>query len=260
MALVIAAVWQVAMTSAIATTRHQVSIPVQGERSLSGELFLPDGSRPAPAVLVLHTAAGYVETFDSASAQALATAGFVALAVNYDSKRGAWAPGIDDDLVAVVKWLKSREEVKGKPVGAVGFSLGSYTINVAARDSDLKAVVVYYGTYNPRQSRNPNLPLTSLTPFDVAGRVEAAVLLLHGEADDEIPVSEAQAMRAALAGAGKTVELVTYPGAHHRFDRGPTANMRSEKSPRGSTFRKDDAAAKDAFQRTIDWLKKHLGS
>ena len=67
-------------------------------------------------------------------------------------------------------------------------------------------------------------------------------------------------MKVALEAANKTVDLVIYPGAYHTFDRGPSASMRGKRHPKGYTYRKDDAAAKDAFQRTIDWLKKHLGS
>jgi dienelactone hydrolase len=263
--LAILVAWGIAVTSALAETREQVSIPVQGQRTLLGEIFLPDGTGPTPAVIVLHTAYGSVETFDSDFARALAKAGFVALAVNYlhpevTSGNRNWVPAITADLVAVTNWLKSRPEVGGKPVGTVGFSLGSHGLILSARHQGIKAVVVYYGGYNPRQYRSVKLPPNVRLPIDVAREVEAAVLLFHGEADDEVPLSDAQAMKAALDGAGKTVELVTYPGAYHRFDRGPVAGMRGERSPQGHTYRKNDAAAKDAFQRTIDWLKKHLGS
>jgi carboxymethylenebutenolidase len=141
----------------------------------------------------------------------------------------------------------------------VGFSLGARGLLLTASDQHIKAVVVYYGSYDTRQSRNPVFPPDFRTPIDVAAQVNAAVLLLHGEADDEIPLSEAQAMKAALTSAGKTVELVTYRGAYHRFDRGTAGGARSDRSPQGYTYRKDEAAAKDAFQRTIGWLKKHLG-
>lgn len=67
-------------------------------------------------------------------------------------------------------------------------------------------------------------------------------------------------MKAALGAANKTVELVTYPGAYHRFDRGPVASMRSETAPGGYTYRRNDAAEKDAFPRTLNWLKKYLSN
>jgi dienelactone hydrolase len=131
---------------------------------------------------------------------------------------------------------------------------------LAARHQAIKAVVVYYGGYNPRQYRSLKLPPTVRVPIDVAAEVGAAALLLHGEADDEVPLSDAKAMEAALKSAGKVVELVVYPGAYHRFDRGPIAGARGERSPHGYTYRKDDAAAKDAFKRTVGWLRRYLGS
>lgn len=249
----------------IADTRVAVDVPVSVGRSLSAELYSPGSGAPAPAVIVLHTAAGAVESFDSQYARALAKEGFVALAVNYlhaQTTGGTriWAPGITDDLAAVTKWLQARPEVAGKPLGTVGFSLGSHALLLAAREPAIKAVVVYYGAYNPRQFRSLKLPPTVRLPIDVAAEVRAPVLLFHGAADDEVPPSDARAMEAALKAAGKVVELVVYPGAHHRFDRGPVAGMRGERSAQGHTYRKNDAAAKDAFARTLAWLRKYLGS
>lgn len=43
------------------------------------------------------------------------------------------------------------------------------------------------------------------------------VLLLHGEADREIPASQAQSLHDRLAAAGETVQLAVLPGAGHRF-------------------------------------------
>ena len=92
----------------------------------------------------------------------------------------------------------------------------------------------------------------------VADQVNAAVLLLHGDADNEIPIASAREMRSALEAVGKKVELVVYPGAHHRFDRGPNQRMRRDTTPDGYIYRKSEAAAKDAFDRTVAWLKTYL--
>lgn len=258
-------IWLSILRPALAETREAVSIPVAGGRSLSAELYAPGTGAPAPAVLVLHTAFGSVESFDSDYARALAKEGFVALAINYLHAETAggnriWSPPITGDLVAVTNWLQSRPEVGGKPVGTVGFSLGSHGFMLATQQPAIKAVVVYYGAYNPRQFRGLKLPPTVRLPIDVAAEVGVPALLLHGESDNEVPLSDAKAMEAALKGAGKTVELVTYPGAYHRFDRGPVAGMRGDRSSSGYIYRKDDAASRDAFKRTLDWLKKYLGS
>jgi len=260
------AAWAMCLTisaAAVAETREAVDIPVADGRALLAQLYAPGTGGAAPAVIVLHTKAGSVEGFDSEYARALAKEGFVALAVNYlhpevTGGTRIWSPGITGDLSKTVEWLQSRPEVAGKPVGTVGFSLGSHGVLLAARQPAVKAVVVYYGAYNPRQIHSLKLPANVRLPIDVAGEVKAPVLMLHGEADDEVPVSDAKAMEAALKNAGKTVQLITYPGAYHRFDRGPVAGMRGDRSAHGYTYRKDNAASEDAYKRTVSWLKKYL--
>ena len=246
---------------AFAQKREQVEIPASDGRTISGVLFLPDSAGPTPAVIVLHTAYGSVERFDEDYARALAKEGFAALAPNYiHSSFGGrlWNPGITSDMAALVDSLRQRPEAKDMPVGAVGFSLGSHGILLSARRPQVKAVVVYYGTFDVRKEKGVKLAPTIPVPMMVAGQVNAAVLLLHGDADDEIPISSAREMKAALEGAGKKVELVEYKGAYHRFDRGPNDRMRGERTREGYTYRKDEAAAKDAFSRTVAWMKAYL--
>jgi carboxymethylenebutenolidase len=242
-----------------AETREAVTIPIGGG-ALAGVLFAPDKT-PAPAVLVLHTAYGKVEPADESYAKSLRGEGFVALAVSYVEGRrgGLWSPEITDRLARVADWLAARPEAGGKPMGAVGFSLGAHVLSLSARDPRIAAVVVYYGAYDVRAAKGiqtgPNVRL----PIDVASEVNASTLLLHGEADDEIPLSVARSMQRALQSAGKRVELVTYPNAHHRFDRGPNDRMSGETSLDGHTYRYDAVAATDAWKRTLAFLRAHLG-
>jgi dienelactone hydrolase len=247
--------------AAHAQKREDVEIQLAEGRRASAVLYLPDRQEPAPAVMVLHTINGTVESFDERYAQALAKEGFVALAPNYihPSHGGrVWSPAVTRDMAAIADYLKAKPESKDMPIGAVGFSLGSRGLLLAAQRPEVKAVVVYYGTFDARKEKGVNLPPAALVPMQVAGQVNAAVLLLHGDADDEIPVSSARAMAAALREAGKAVELVEYKGAYHRFDRGPTAGMSGSVSRAGYTYRRDDAAAADAYARTVRWLKEHL--
>lgn len=251
----------VMVASAFAQKREQVEIPTSEGRTLSGVLFVPDTTEPAPAVIVLHTAYGSVERFDEDYARALAKEGFVALAPNYiHSSFGQrfWAPEITADMSALVDFLRQRPEAKDMPMGTVGFSLGSRGILLSARRPEVKSVVVYYGTFDVRKEKGVKLAPTVPVPMMVAGQVNAAVLLLHGDADDEIPISSAREMKAALEGAGKKVALVEYQRSYHRFDRGPSDRMRGERTREGYTYRKNEDAAKDAFSRTVAWLKEYL--
>jgi carboxymethylenebutenolidase len=242
--------------------RQEVKVPVGESHELGGVLFVPSAPGPAPAVLVLHTRGGLLQA-DVSYAEELARAGFVSLAVSYypNPKYDALLlqhPGYIEELARVVDYLQARPEVQGKPVGVVGFSLGSKGISVAARHSGVKAVVSYYGVYDLRilpqakgVSRYPPMPV------DVAAQVGAPVLLLHGAQDDETPLSQAESMRDALVKAGKVVELVVYPQATHAFDRGFGRGL-TDRTREGYTYRLDQYAKQDAWNRTLAWFRKYL--
>lgn len=247
-----------------AAERQEVKVPVGEGRELPGVLFIPSAPGPVPAVLVLHTRGGLAQA-DISYAANLAQAGFVSLAVSYYPNpkydpRLLHHPGYIDDLVRVVDYLQGRPEVQGKPIGAVGFSLGpAKGIMLAARHSGIKTVVGYYGVYDLRilpqaRGRSSYPPM----PVDVATQVGAPVLLLHGTADDETPLSQAESMRDALQKAGKVVELVVYPGVHHTFERGLSAVTPCGRSRDGYTYCLDTRAKEDAWNRTLAWLRKYL--
>jgi len=250
-----------AAAPAVAQKRSDVSFPVK-DGALSGVIFLP-AKTPAPVVVVLHTrGAGGHEPADEAYAQALASEGYVAVVVNYLENAGGklWSPKIDAELSRVVDLLRERPEARGRPVGIVGFSLGAHGILISAGNPAVKAVVVYYGSYDPRKAKGARLGPAARTPIDVVAQVGAPVLMLHGTDDNEVPLEIARDMVAALTAAGKTAELVVYPGAYHRFDRGPTDRMKGDTSREGYVYRYDDAATKDAWRRTVDFLRANLGS
>ncbi len=240
---------------------REVRIPVGEDRVLNGTLYVPPGPGLAPGILVLHTSGG-LQSADLAYAADLAQEGFVSLAIHYLNPR--WEgkfhhPGYIRDLVLVVDFLQARPEVQGRPVGVVGFSLGSKGVLLAARHPGIKAVVSYYGVYDLRilpQTRGRSSYPTM--PVDVAAEVGAPVLLLHGEWDDETPLSQAEAMRDALLKAGKVVELVVYSKAYHRFDRGPASGTSSGRTREGYTYRLDEKAKQDAWTRTLSWFRKYL--
>jgi len=55
----------------------------------------------------------------------------------------------------------------------------------------------------------------------LAGRVEGAVLIAHGTADDDVPFSEGAGLAAALEAAGADVTFVPMPGWNHILQRSP---------------------------------------
>lgn len=244
-----------------------VTIGANDGRSYTATLYAPVKAPSAPAVLVLHTFYGFVfgraETFDHAYAQALAREGFVALVPDYAHaalKERPNQPAVVRDLSTMVAWLSARPEVGSTAIGVVGFSIGAaHGTRLAAINPSVKAVVGYYGLYNFRLRDDfKDRPVLPPSAVDSAGDISAPVLLLHGTADDETRIDQAISMKAALENAGKKVELVTYQGAYHRFDRGRNDRMKSDKTPDGYTYKLDAKARDDAWKRTLTFLREKL--
>jgi carboxymethylenebutenolidase len=219
----------------------------QGTGSIKGYLVRPadaSSSKKYPSVLVVHENRGlnpYIEDV----ARRLGTEGYLAFAPDGLTSVGGY-PGDDEkggqlfgqvdrakmleDFVAAAAWLKARPESTGK-LGAVGFCFGGGVVNtLATRMPDLAAAVPFYGAPPPAA--------------DVP-KIKAAVLVHHGEMDTRLAGTWPD-YDAALTAARVPHEGYIYPKAQHGFHN-------------DTTPRYDEAAAKLAWQRTLDWFKKYLG-
>jgi carboxymethylenebutenolidase len=216
----------------------------QGHGQVRGYLVRPaklEGK--APAVVVVHENRGlnpYIEDV----ARRVAKAGFIALAPDGLSSVGGY-PGNDDkgrelqsqvdpeklmnDFFAAIEFLMAHEQSTGK-VGITGFCYGGGVSNAAAvAYPELAAAVPFYG----RQPRAE----------DVA-RIKAPLLIHYAELDTRINEGW-PAYEEALKTNGKVYEAYTYPGVNHGFHN-------------DSTPRYDEAAAKLAWDRTLEWFRRHL--
>jgi len=215
-----------------------------GHGQVRGYLVRPaKATGKVPAVLVVHENRGlnpYIEDV----ARRLAKAGFVALAPDGLSSVGGY-PGNDDkgrelqqkvdpeklmnDFFAGIEWLMAHNASTGK-VGITGFCYGGGVSNAAAvAYPELAAAVPFYG-------RQPKAE-------DVA-RIKAPLLLHYAELDK--PITDGwPAYEQALKAAGKTYQAYVYPGVNHGFHN-------------DSTPRYDDAAARLAWDRTLEWFNKYL--
>ena len=223
-----------------------VSVPSpQGNETIRGYMVRP-ASAPGklPAVLVVHENRGlnpYIEDV----ARRLATANFLAFAPDGltsvggypgDDEKGAQLFGKVDrakmmeDFVASARWLKTRPDSTGK-LGVVGFCFGGGIANALAvrMGSDLAAAVPFYGAQPPAA--------------DVA-RIKAPLLLHYAALDTRINAGW-PAYEEALKANHITYTAYIYEGANHGFHN-------------DTTPRYDEAAAKLAWQRTLDFFNKYL--
>jgi carboxymethylenebutenolidase len=227
----------------IKAERVTVNSP-QGNGSIRGYYVRPANvSGKLPGVLVIHENRGlnpYIEDV----ARRLAMANFLALAPDGLSSVGGY-PGDDEkgaelfqkvdpnkmfeDFVASAAWLKARPECTGK-IGAVGFCFGGGVANkLAVRLPDLGAAVPFYG----RQ-----------VPAEDAAKIKAPLLLHYASLDTRVNEGWA-AYEAALKANHVTYTAYFYEGANHGFHN-------------DTTPRYDEAAAKLAWQRTLDFFNKYL--
>jgi len=216
----------------------------QGSGTMRGYFARP--ANPAaklPGVVVIHENRGlnpYIEDV----ARRLAMANFLAFAPDALTPLGGY-PGDDEkgvqlfgrldpakraeDLLAAYAFLKSRPECTGK-VGAVGFCFGGSTVNMfAVRLPDLAAAVPFYGG-------QPNAA-------DVAN-IKAPLLIHYAGLDERINAGW-PAYEAALKANGVRYEMFMYANTNHGFHN-------------DTTPRYDEAAAKLAWSRTIDFFDKNL--
>ena len=224
-------------------TLYQEYESPEGAGTMRAYFALPRGVDKAPGVVVIHENRGlnpYIEDV----ARRVAKAGFLGFAPDALTPLGGY-PGNDDegrelqrqrdrdemleDFVAAVRYLQQHERCTGK-VGCVGFCYGGGVSNeLAVRIPDLAAAVPFYG----RQAAVDDVP-----------RINAPLLIHYAENDERVNAGW-PAYEAALEAAGKRVTMHIYPGTNHGFHN-------------DTTPRYDEAAARLAWQRTIEFFRRHL--
>jgi carboxymethylenebutenolidase len=218
----------------------------QGNGSIKGHFAQPAAAGKYPAVLVIHENRGlnpYIEDV----ARRFATNNFIAFAPDGltsvggypgDDEQGAVkfrqvnGPKMFEDFVAAAEWLKARPESTGK-LGAIGFCFGGGIVNqLAVRlGSGLSAGAPFYGA----------------PPSDAdAAKIVAPMMLHYADPTKDTGIGQRiPAYEAALKANGKKYQLFVYEGANHGFHN-------------DTTPRYDEAAAKLAWQRTLDFFNQNL--
>jgi carboxymethylenebutenolidase len=145
------------------------------------------------------------------------------------------------DLDATVAWAKSQGGDTSR-LGIIGYCRGGRTVWVyCANNPQVRAGVAFYGPLVDPAGQKAIWPMS---PTELAAQMKAPVLGLYGQADQGIPVTQVEAMRAALEAAGKTAAFRIYPEAPHGFH----ADYRA-------SYRK--AAAEDAWRQMTAWFKQY---
>jgi carboxymethylenebutenolidase len=228
---------------------------VQGEMieigGMPAYVARPSEGGPRPAVLVIQEAFGLNDHIKDV-ARRVAAEGYVAVAPDLFHRGGKGRTARYDDLpkalelmgalkddeivadvASAIAWLEKQPNVRAGKIGITGFCMGgrvSYLAACALPDR-IAASAPYYG---------------GGIPVDRTATLKAPVLAFFGEEDPFIPMDNVEKLRAEAKRLGKNVEIVVYPKAPHGFFCNERDSFRPE-------------AAKDAWEKTKAFFKKHLG-
>lgn len=220
----------------------------KGGGEIKGLLSMPtvvhqDDQAKVGGIVVVHENRGLNPYIEDTARQA-ALAGFVTLAPDALSPLGGY-PGNDDegrsmqrerdrnkmleDFIAAYDYLHAHDKVNGK-IGVVGFCFGGWVSNMmAVRLPDLAAAVPFYG---------------SQPEADEVSKINAPLMIHYAQLDERVNAGW-EAYEASLKAHNKDFQVFFYPGANHGFHN-------------TSTPRYDEAAAKLAWSRTMDFFKENL--
>jgi dienelactone hydrolase len=198
--------------------------------TIAATLRFPDQARERyPAVVIVHTIAGYQEANEGWHAAQFRKAGFATL--TYDSPaartmreasgfnaRGGppWGSAVAE-AYAALRLLARDPRIDASRIAIVGFSFGGEVAHLAAFERVRGALV-------PDATRFA--AHIAYYPAGVHGAVAgpgaytgAPVLLLLGDKDDNLPIAKAEdyLAYAKAGGAAPPIEVSIYPGAYHAW-------------------------------------------
>jgi len=163
------------------------------------------------------------------------------------------------DLAHAVYWLREQPEVDGERIAIYGGSYGGFMVLAAltqypelwAAGVDVVGIANFVtflqntGAYrrSVREAEYGSLErdravLEAISPIRLIDRITAPLMVIHGQNDPRVPVSEAQQVVDALRARGVPVEFLVYPDEGHGLVK--LANKL------------------DAFPRVAAFLDKHL--
>jgi dienelactone hydrolase len=250
-----------------------VDIP-DGNLTLHGMIYRPEGAGPFPAIVAMHDCGG-LEPRPLAEAQVytewarlLVADGFVVLFPDSFGSRGIGSQCREQnrkvhasrervaDANAARRWLQGQSYVRPEHISLLGWSNGAvaalWTVrpNLAPRNdgSDFRSAVAFYpGCRRLRET---------------AWSARVPTLILIGSADDWTPASTCQQMVAGARDRSARVQIVVYPGAHHEFDwaNAPVrlrTGLVNTADPSGKAHGGTNPAARnDALKRVPQWLAR----
>jgi dienelactone hydrolase len=180
-----------------------------------------------PAVIVVHTLAGYRDTNEGYIAAELREAGFATLTYDSFAARGTTGTALQGspgylpvgiaDAYAALRLLSSESRIDAEHIAIIGFSYGGEVAHLTALEALRSAL-------NPGPDR-----FAAHVAFYPGGNFGAVaepgaytgspVLMLLGDKDDNLPLTKIESYLAYTRAAGvpAPIQTVIYAGAYHAW-------------------------------------------
>ncbi|HTM47886.1 MAG TPA: alpha/beta hydrolase [Bryobacteraceae bacterium] len=255
--------------------RSDIEFGRAGDLSLTLDAYVPEGSGPFPAVIVVHGGGwrnGDKQTYVKPLFDPLTQAGFAWFTINYRLAPKYHFPAPVDDVITAIRWVQSHAaeyKVDVNRIAITGESAGGHLVSfVGARDGarlKLRAVVPFYAPNDleamitgPDKTKGADPAIRALLDFtepDAAAvrRMKEAspvtyvkkgmppFLLIHGAGDATVPFHQATLMCDKMKQAGSSCEIFAVEG-------GPHGVINWEKNPAMQAYK----------SKMVEWLKQKL--
>ena len=253
--------------------KEAVEVKARDGLVLHGYLTRPAGAGEHPLVVFPHGGPHGLYDDDSfeGDVQLLANRGYAVLQINYRGSGGygvkfeeagyrEWGARMQDDVTDATLWAIEQKVTSADRICIFGASYGAYAALMGAvREPKMyKCAIGLAGVYDlelmlssadvPRSRSgraylgdvlgNDKEQLRSRSPVYNANLIEAAVMLIHGEADWRADFEQATRMKAALEKNGKPVEWLALAGEGHGIY--------------------DEESRRQVYERVLDFLDRNL--
>jgi alpha-L-fucosidase 2 len=252
--------------------RTDIEYARAGDVSLTLDAWVPDGSGPFPAVIIVHGGSwihGDKQSYVKPLFDPLTRGGFAWFTINYRLAPQYPFPAAVEDVEHAVQYVKSHaSEYKVDPqrIALMGESAGGHLVAYVGAQSKpasrVAAVVAFYGVHDfetlagHRQTlSNPIKAFLALAALNAAARAKLRqaspityvhkgmppFLLIHGTGDDLVPFQQSVEMCGKIKAVGGSCELFPVEGAPHGV-------INWEKNPAWQAYK----------QKMVDWLQQIL--
>lgn len=244
------------MTSVIKT--REIQYTAKDGSTLIGYFAAPESTTPVAGVIVSPEWWGRNE-YTEQRARELAEQGYAALAIDmYGNKKvtteaaqaNDWMTETFQDPETIVtrafaglEALAAQTEVNQAKLGAIGFCYGGKVIlDLARAGAPLQAVATFHANLSPKSPAEE-------------GKVQAEILVLHGELDSMVSFEDVANFREEMHAAKVNHEVIIFENAKHGFSN-PLADEKAKAN--GVDLGYNAEAEQQSLEAMYDLLAHHL--